>query len=142
MLNNKPSSVAIDYLKKRSIESLIQTELLLTQTKYDLLLDKVSRNDSVNNIKETVLKNQDVIVNNNKLDCALNQLNYSLSYDAAASKYENGDSPIIFETIVNNPSNHVEELLSELRSYQKNSAGKRFSDCINYYEKVEGLISN
>ncbi len=140
--NNKPSFQALDYLKKRSIESLIQTNMLLIQTKYDLLLDKVSNNESVNNIKKSVLKNQQELVKNTNLEYALNQLSYCLSYDAAASRYEKGEYPLTFQTIINNPSNKVEELLNEIKAYQKKSEAKNFSDCINYYEKAEGLISN
>lgn len=140
LLNNKPTSVAIDYLKKRSIESLLQTEQLLSQTKYELLLDKVKNNFDIKKIKDDVLNYQNSNTASPTFSMALNQLNYALSYHASAKRYEKNHGVITFSDLITNPINKSEELLVETRQYQKSSSPKKLGDFVNFYKKAESLI--
>lgn len=140
LLNNKPTSQAIDYIKKRSIESLIQTEQLLAQTKYALLIDKVNKNQDSKTIKQDILRLQEQNITIPSFSVALNQLNYALSYAASAKRYEKKQTPITFNDLINNPENKIEELLLETRTYQKDKSPKNLQDFVQYYKKAEGLI--
>ena len=140
LLNNKPTSQAIEYIKKRSIESLIQTEQLLAQTKYELLINKVNKNQDSKTIKQDILRLQEQNITVPSFSVALNQLNYALSYAASAKRYEKKQAPITFNDLINNPENKIEELLLETRTYQKDKSPKNLQDFVQYYKKAEGLI--
>lgn len=138
--NNKPCKVAIDYIKKRSIESLIQTEQLIVKTKYDILLEKVQNESSIQEIKKAVLKNQESNISQPSFNVAINQLNYALSYHASAKRYEENSKIVLFSDLINSPKNKAEELLIETRNYQKNNTTKNLGDLINYYENAKKII--
>ncbi|MCC7574915.1 hypothetical protein KO361_04960 [Candidatus Woesearchaeota archaeon] len=140
LLNNKPNSTAIDYIKKRSVESLIQTEQLIVQIKYELLLEKVNNDINFEEIKRTILKQQEPNIKSSNFDKAINQLNYALSYYASAKRYEKKQAPIIFNDLINCPRSKAEELLFETRNYQKQDVQKNFGDFVNYYKKAENII--
>lgn len=140
LLNNKPTDIAIDYIKKRSIESLIQTEQLLVQTKYYLLIEKVNNNQDAKTIKDEILKQQEQNVTIPAFSLAMNQLNYSLSYAATAKRYEKNPNVITFSDLITNPTNKTEELLIQTRNYQKNSSPKNLQQFVEYYKKAESLI--
>jgi hypothetical protein len=134
--NTKLNESSSDYLKKRGLETFLQSKILYSKGLYDSFKNLANISDYETIKKDIFEKNK---YSSNTLSKSLSNLSYSYSYLAFEKRYSKNNKTPILSNLLLNPIGKLEEKFSDLMNYYKNNSNSEINieKTEDYFQFIE-----
>jgi hypothetical protein len=116
----KPTQEALDYLKKRGIETYLQADMYRTYGLYSIASQINSLPEQ--ELTQILVEGEKQLPRNEEIQISLSLLTYTLSYLAFQQRYQNGGGITTLKQILDSPQTQLEINLEEIRRNYKDTS--------------------